>query len=834
MTPALQSITNAMNMTISHFEQMQRVSGNSIDTSAFQAARNEIRNAEATFAEMQEALTGVARNSADVTRGFDDIGLAANRAGQPVSQIFRIVQQQQGIIVGIANTFEAAIQQMTRTIQQQTNEIIKMSEAIHQATNRTTEHSRRQTEESRRQTEESRRQTEEFRRQTEESRRRTEESRRQTEEFRRRTEESRRQTEEFRRQMEDFRRQTENSRRGFHRLTDSIKSTNNSANTLSGTLKRLAGVYLSLQGFNLVGKLSDDVTSVLSRLNLMNDGLQTTKELSDKIMHSSFEAGADYLTTASSIAKMGLNAGSAFTSNDELIAFMDQINKTFAIGGATAEEQNNAMIQLTQAMAAGALRGEELNSILDSGPGIARNIEKYMGWAEGSIKSYAEEGKVTAQIVKNAMLSMAQETNEKFNSMPATIGQTFSRIKTLALKAFTPVLQGINGLFNNQNAQKIAYYWGAAFQYIADRVTVTIEKLKNIMNSEAFQVFSRDITAAFSAAGAVATWVFDTIVNAFDYVVGHWEAVKPVLMGISVVLGAVTAAQWALNLAMYANPVGLIIIGIGVLIGLFYKLVDWINKTKNTNISATGIIAGCFAGMYATIKNVMIAVWNGVANVVNFVYNFSKDPIAAIKVLFLDTFDTILAGVQAVIQTIKSMSDRLPHIPIVTDFINNADDSLEKARAKIEGISQNIKDKTGYKEIMKQMEYSNPLEAAENVHNKVADFTNGIKTALEGFDPFKGTNSTNDILDDILKNLQKTSNNTKDISDTLKMDKEDLEFMKTLANIKYGDKYVMPQVKVEMTNHNTIQKEMDLDGFFDRKVEEIGHLISMSAEGVHI
>ncbi len=354
------------------------------------------------------------------------------------------------------------------------------------------------------------------------------------------------------------------------------------------------------------------------------------------------------------------------------------------------------------------------------------------------------------------------------------------------------------------------------------------------MNSEAFQVFSRDITAAFSAAGAVATWVFDTIVNAFDYVVGHWEAVKPVLMGISVVLGAVTAAQWALNLAMYANPVGLIIIGIGVLIGLFYKLVDWINKTKNTNISATGIIAGCFAGMYATIKNVMIAVWNGVANVVNFVYNFSKDPIAAIKVLFLDTFDTILAGVQAVIQTIKSMSDRLPHIPIVTDFINNADDSLEKARAKIEGISQNIKDKTGYKEIMKQMEYSNPLEAAENVHNKVADFTNGIKTALEGFDPFKGTNSTNDILDDILKNLQKTSNNTKDISDTLKMDKEDLEFMKTLANIKYGDKYVMPQVKVEMTNHNTIQKEMDLDGFFDRKVEEIGHLISMSAEGVHI
>ncbi len=823
MTPALQSITNALNMTISHFEQMQRVSRNSIDVTSFEAARAEIRNAEATIVEMEEALTGFSRSGAEVARSYNDVGLAANGALQTI-------QQQQNAVAGLTGASETALQQMTEAIQQQTNSILTMSEAMQQFMNRASESSQRQTQQTQRQTEGTRRQTQETQRQTRERRRQTQETQRQTEE-------TQRQTQRVTLLRRIFQTMTTPIRGAAHAVSvlgRELTGANSAANGLMGTLKSMAGMYLSFQGIKFTGELSDNVTSVLSRLNLMNDGLRTTKELSEVIMKAAYESGAGYLDTAEAIAKMGLNAGSAFSSNDELIAFMEQINKTFAIGGASAVEQSNAMVQLSQAMAAGALRGEELNSILDGAPGIARNIEKYMGWAEGSIKSYAEDGKVTAEVVKNAMLSMAEETNEKFNSMPTTISRTFEKLKTLAIKSFTPVLQGINGLFNNSNADSILYQWGAVFQYIADRVTVTIETLKTVLNSEAFQSFSKDIMTVFAAAGATITFVFDSIVNGFDYVVQNWGTFQPILTGLAAALAVVTAAQWALNIAMAVNPVTLIIAAIGALIVLFYKVVDHINKVKNTSISATGIIASIFAGLFTVVKNAVVGVWNEIANVINFVYNFSKDTTSAIKVLLLDMADDIFASLQHIVQGFLSITRHMPKIPFVTEGLEKADAFLTKHRNNAQQMSQKIKNEMNWQELMPKLERTNVYDVMENVYLKVAGFGTGFKEFMKDFNPFEGVESTNDLLERILKNTQNMSKDTSSINDSLQMDKEDLEFLKTVANIKYGDKYVMPQVNIEMVNHNNIQSEMDLDGFFDKKVEEMANIVQMSAEGVHI
>lgn len=823
MTPALQSITNALNMTISHFEQMQRVSRNSIDVTGFEAARAEIRNAEATIVEMEEALTGFSRSGAEVARSYNDVGLAANGALQTI-------QQQQNTIAGLTGASETALQQMTEAIQQQTNSILTMSEAMQQFMNRASESSQRQTQQTQRQTEGTRRQTQETQRQTRERRRQTQETQRQTEE-------TQRQTQRVTLLRRIFQTMTTPIRGAAHAVSvlgRELTGANSAANGLMGTLKSMAGMYLSFQGIKFAGELSDNVTSVLSRLNLMNDGLRTTKELSEIIMKAAYESGAGYLDTAEAIAKMGLNAGSAFQSNDELIAFMEQINKTFAIGGASAVEQSNAMVQLSQAMAAGALRGEELNSILDGAPGIARNIEKYMGWAEGSIKSYAEDGKVTAEVVKNAMLSMAEETNEKFNSMPTTISRTFEKLKTLAIKSFTPVLQGINGLFNNSNADSILYQWGAVFQYIADRATVTIETLKTVLNSEAFQSFSKDIMTVFAAAGATITFVFDSIVNGFDYVVQNWGTFQPILTGLAAALAIVTAAQWALNIAMAVNPVTLIIAAIGALIVLFYKVVDHINKVKNTSISATGIIASVFAGLFTVVKNAVVGVWNEIANVINFVYNFSKDTTSAIKVLLLDMADDIFASLQHIVQGFLSITRHIPKIPFVTEGLEKADAFLTKHRNNAQQMSQKIKNEMNWQELMPKLERTNVYDVMENVYLKVAGFGTGFKEFMKDFNPFEGVESTNDLLERILKNTQNMSKDTSSINDSLQMDKEDLEFLKTVANIKYGDKYVMPQVNIEMVNHNNIQSEMDLDGFFDKKVEEMANIVQMSAEGVHI
>lgn len=858
-TPALQSISNAINMTISHFEKMQRVSGNSIDVGALSAARNEIRNAEATIAQMQQRLTGIDRTGQRVSEGMNNIGNAASVSEQHIKSMTQAVQKQTNELTNMTNITVQSALQTTQALQGQTSAIINMASITGQSTQKVIQSFQIQTNEMKNMASMTAQSSQAIQKQTNElinmanaTERAAKATERQTGATMRMshiTEQSLLQivnaTQQQTREIVKLTETVENaakkipppidgSRRAQNDFNRSLNSGAHSANRLFSIIKNIAGVYLSLKGINVIGKISDSITSLTARLNLINDGLRTTKELSDTILKSSFEAGASYTDTASSIAKMGLNAGAAFNSNDELIAFMDQVNKTFVIGGASTMEQSSAMLQLTQAMAAGALRGQELNSILAGAPGIARNIEKYMGWASGSIKKYAEEGKVTAQVVKNAMLSFAEETNQKFNSMPATISQTFTRIKTLALKSFTPVLQGINRLFNHDNANQILYQWGAVFQYIADRANRTIEKLNNIVNSDEFIAFSQDVMTAFAAAGAVATFFFDTPVNGFQYVINNWDTFRPILVGVAVAMGLVIAAQMAMNIAMYANPITFFIIGITLLIVLLYKMVNKINEAKDTTISATGIIAGVIGGFYAIVYNVFAGAWNVVATFVNFFGNVFKDPVASIKILFLELGNVILSLIQTVVQSLSELFRHIPSMSFVVEGLDKFDNWLSRTQNKANTLIDKIKNDMDYEEFLAPMEYKNVHETVAYFYDKAGAFEKGIKQYMEDFNPFEGVQGVNELLADILKNVQSSAEDTSKIADGLQRDDEDLEFLRTVANIKYGDKYVMPQVKVEMTNNNNIQSDMDLDGFFDRKVEEMTQIINASAEGVHI
>lgn len=858
-TPALQSISNAINMTISHFEKMQRVSGNSIDVGALSAARNEIRNAEATIAQMQQRLTGIDRTGQRVSEGMNNIGNAASVSEQHIKSMTQAVQKQTNELTNMTNITVQSALQTTQALQGQTSAIINMASITGQSTQKVIQSFQIQTNEMKNMASMTAQSSQAIQKQTNElinmanaTERVAKATERQTGATMRMshiTEQSLLQivnaTQQQTREIVKLTETVENaakkipppidgSRRAQNDFNRSLNSGAHSANRLFSIIKNIAGVYLSLKGINVIGKISDSITSLTARLNLINDGLRTTKELSDTILKSSFEAGASYTDTASSIAKMGLNAGAAFNSNDELIAFMDQVNKTFVIGGASTMEQSSAMLQLTQAMAAGALRGQELNSILAGAPGIARNIEKYMGWASGSIKKYAEEGKVTAQVVKNAMLSFAEETNQKFNSMPATISQTFTRIKTLALKSFTPVLQGINRLFNHDNANQILYQWGAVFQYIADRANRTIEKLNNIVNSDEFIAFSQDVMTAFAAAGAVATFFFDTPVNGFQYVINNWDTFRPILVGVAVAMGLVIAAQMAMNIAMYANPITFFIIGITLLIVLLYKMVDKINEAKDTTVSATGIIAGVIGGFYAIVYNVFAGAWNVVATFVNFFGNVFKDPVASIKILFLELGNVILSLIQTVVQSLSELFRHIPSMSFVVEGLDKFDNWLSRTQNKANTLIDKIKNDMDYEEFLAPMEYKNVHETVAYFYDKAGAFEKGIKQYMEDFNPFEGVQGVNELLADILKNVQSSAEDTSKIADGLQRDDEDLEFLRTVANIKYGDKYVMPQVKVEMTNNNNIQSDMDLDGFFDKKVEEMTQIINASAEGVHI
>lgn len=233
------------------------------------------------------------------------------------------------------------------------------------------------------------------------------------------------------------------------RFESQLKNVNSAGGSLVGTFKRVAGAIGAAFGVSAIIKTSDAVAQTKSRLDLMNDGMQSTQELQNMIYESAKRSRGAYLDTADAVAKMGILAGDAFSSNDEIIAFMEQVNKQFTISGTSAEGTQAATLQLTQAMGAGVLRGEELNSVLEQAPTIVQTIAKHLGISTGQLREMASEGQITSEVVKEALLGAAEETNAKFESMPKTFGQIWTGFKNSAVMAFQTTLQKLNEIANS-------------------------------------------------------------------------------------------------------------------------------------------------------------------------------------------------------------------------------------------------------------------------------------------------------------------------------------------------------------------------------------------------
>ncbi len=233
------------------------------------------------------------------------------------------------------------------------------------------------------------------------------------------------------------------------RFNERIRQGTSAADSLWQKLKGAAvAVGAGTAVKKLVG-LSDNITNTRARLNLIVDDGGSVANLEKQIMASAQRSRASYLKTAQSISQMGLMAGDAFSNNGELIAFTETLNKQFAIAGTNAAGAEAATLQLTQAMASGVLRGEELNSVFEQAPNVIRSIADYMGVPIGQIRAMAADGQITADIVKNAMLAASDEVNRKFESMPMTWGQVFTQAGNIAIRVLQPLLTGINWLANN-------------------------------------------------------------------------------------------------------------------------------------------------------------------------------------------------------------------------------------------------------------------------------------------------------------------------------------------------------------------------------------------------
>lgn len=245
---------------------------------------------------------------------------------------------------------------------------------------------------------------------------------------------------------------------------------------LTGKIKGLIASYISLQSVAKLTQLSDEYSSINAKLGMMEDRLESTKAMQDAIMTSAKRSRASYMDTANLITRLGTMASDAFDSFDELVAFSEQINKNLVLSGASASEASAATQQLSQALASGALQGDELRSILEEAPMIAERIADYLDVNKGKIRELASEGLITAEIVKNAMFETAEKTNEAFKNMPMTWAQVWTEVTNTFIEYSQPLLEVISFLAQHFDAliPIIAGVSGALLAYVAIQGAVAL------------------------------------------------------------------------------------------------------------------------------------------------------------------------------------------------------------------------------------------------------------------------------------------------------------------------------------------------------------------------
>lgn len=301
-----------------------------------------------------------------------------------------------------------------------------------------------------------------------------------------------------------------------------------------------AGVALVAQEISqLAGKVSDtadQMTQLRARINLINDGTQTTTEIMDKVYAAAQRSRGGYVEMADSVAKLNMLAKDAFSSNDEAIMFVEQLNKQFKISGASVQESTAAMYQLTQAMASGKLQGDEFRSIMENAPMLAQSIAQEMGMTVGQLREMSSQGLITADVIKNALLNSAEETNAKFAEIPMTFAEIGQQLANEALQAFQPVLEQLSSITASSDFQAIVEGIGISFKVMSAAAQVAIAAIK----------------AAFSALSVIVRTVASVIKSAFSVIIGMGNQIKPIIAGVAVAFTTWKTAILAVSVATKA------------------------------------------------------------------------------------------------------------------------------------------------------------------------------------------------------------------------------------------------------------------------------------------
>lgn len=636
------------------------------------------------------------------------------------------------------------------------------------------------------------------------------------------------------------------------RFNQEISAGTQQANELTNTIKRAVAAYVSIQSVGKALNISDELVQTTSRLNMMNDGVQTTAELVNMVYAAAQDARGSFSQMADVVARFGNNAKDAFSSSEEVVAFADLIQKQMTIAGASTQEAANAELQLSQALGSGVLRGDELNSIFEQAPNLIQNIADYLDVPIGKIREMAADGELSADVVKAAIFSAADDINSKFNEMPMTWGQMWQSMQNTALIAFQPVLQRLNDL----------------------------------ANSEAFQTFIQGAIEAMATLANILLNVFDLAVSIGTFIGDNWSIIAPIVYGIvaaltayiaiSAIVAAIngvmaiaegvkaaaqmmatgatfaeTAAQQGLNAALMACPLTWIIMLILALIVVIFAVCNAIAKMTGIANSGFGVITGgvnvviqFFKNLGLTVANIALGIGNAIAALASNMMTAFHNAICSIQSWFYNLLSTALS----VIEGICAALNKLPFVEFDYSGISSAADDYAAKASEAAG------NKEDYQSISDAFnEGFTTFDAfqdgwASDAFNAGAAWGDGVADKVSNFslsDVFGQTDIPNvsdytSGFSDAIANsgvgdgIGNIDDNTGKIKDSLDITEEDLKYLRDIAEQEAINRFTTAEINVDMSGmQNTVNSGDDIDGFMTKLTDSVNEAVDNMTEGVH-
>ena len=643
------------------------------------------------------------------------------------------------------------------------------------------------------------------------------------------------------------------------RFNQEVSAGTQQANELTNTIKRAVAAYVSIQTVGKALNISDELVQTTSRLNMMNDGVQTTAELVNMVYAAAQDARGSFSQMADVVARFGNNAKDAFSSSEEVVAFADLIQKQMTIAGASTQEAANAELQLSQALGSGVLRGDELNSIFEQAPNLIQNIADYLDVPIGKIREMAADGALSADVVKAAIFSAADDINSKFNEMPMTWGQIWQSMQNTALIAFQPVLQRLNDLANSEAFQtfiqgaieamatlanillNIFELVGTVGGFIADNWSVISPIIYGVIAALAVYAAYLGIVKGIEIASAAATAIHSVAMSAK---IGVMAALTGQTM-------AATAAQMGYNGALYACPVVWIIVLIIALIAVIMAVCSAIAKMTGIANSGFGVITGgvnvviqFFKNLGLTVANIALGIGNAIAALASNMMTAFHNAICSIQSWFYNLLSTALS----VIEGICAALNKLPFVEFDYSGISSAADDYAAKASEAAGNKedyQSISDAfnegfttfDAFQDGWESDAFNAGAAWGDGVADKVSNFSlsdvfgqtdiPNVGDYTSGFSDAIANSGVGDGIGNI-------DDNTGKIKDSLDITEEDLKYLRDIAEQEAINRFTTAEINVDMSGmQNTVNSGDDIDGFMTKLTDSVNEAVDNMTEGVH-